>query len=288
MSQPLVLNTVADLRSRLALWRQARQTVALVPTMGALHAGHVSLAKAARGRADRCIVSIFVNPTQFSANEDFGSYPRSFAADCERLGIGGVDAVFAPDAAQMYPAGFCTAISLEGPAKAGLEDRFRPTHFSGVATVVTKLLIQTMPDLAIFGEKDFQQLAVIRRVVRDLDLPVEIPGGPTLREADGLAMSSRNVYLSADERRTAPLLHRVLNEVASQIQGGTRADEALASGRTVIEGGGFVLDYLELRDADTLGTVQAGRPGRLLVAAKLGRTRLIDNIAVSSGGGDWT
>jgi pantoate--beta-alanine ligase len=283
MSQPLVLNTVADLRRRLALWRGSRETVALVPTMGALHAGHASLARAARARADRCIVSIFVNPTQFAANEDFGSYPRSFAADLERLGIEGVDAVFAPDATQMYPDGFATTISLKGPAEAGLEDRFRPTHFAGVATVVAKLLIQSMPDLAVFGEKDFQQLAVIRRLVRDIDLPVEIQGAPTLREADGLAMSSRNVYLSAEERRTAPLLHRVLSDIATQIASGASADEVLARGREEIELGGFALDYLDLRDAESLGATQAGRAARLLVAARIGRTRLIDNIAVSFG-----
>lgn len=283
MSQPLVLNTVADLRRRLALWRGSRETVALVPTMGALHAGHASLAKAARARTDRCIVSIFVNPAQFAPNEDFGSYPRSLAADLERLGIEGVDAVFAPDATQMYPAGFATTITLNGPAEAGLEDRFRPTHFAGVATVVAKLLIQSMPDLAVFGEKDFQQLAVIRRLVRDLDLPVEIQGAATLREADGLAMSSRNVYLSAEERRTAPLLHRVLSDIAVQIASGASADEVLARGRGEIEQGGFALDYLDLRDAESLGAAQAGRAARLLVAARIGRTRLIDNVAVSLG-----
>ncbi|MDO9439302.1 MAG: pantoate--beta-alanine ligase [Beijerinckiaceae bacterium] len=286
MSQIAVLKTVRDLRGQVAHWRRGGETIALVPTMGALHAGHVSLARRAQSRADRCIVSIFVNPTQFGPGEDFQSYPRSLSADLERLQAIGVDAVFTPDAAQMYPEGFSTAISLKGPAEAGLEDRFRPTHFSGVATVVAKLLIQSMPDLAVFGEKDFQQLAVIRRLARDLDLPTEIEGAPTLREADGLAMSSRNVYLSAQERATAPLLQRVLAEAAGAIAAGGEPGAAIERGCETIEQGGFALDYLEFRDAATLGPAQRGRPARLLVAARLGRTRLIDNIAVSFGGGD--
>ncbi len=284
MSQPLVLHDVASLRGQLAQWRRSGETVALVPTMGALHAGHVSLAALAAARARRVIVSIFVNPTQFAPNEDFAAYPRSFEADCARLAQAGVDAVFAPTPALMYPPGFATTISLTGPAQAGLEDRFRPTHFAGVATVVAKLLIQSMPDLAVFGEKDFQQLAVIRQVTRDLDLPVEIAGGPTLREADGLAMSSRNVYLSEEERASAPLLHRVLREAASAIEAGEPADEILGYGRERIAQGGFVIDYLEWRDALSLGEPVRERASRLLVAAKLGRTRLIDNVGVRAGG----
>ncbi len=285
MRQPLVLNDVAALRRQLARWRNAGETVALVPTMGALHEGHVSLARIGKSRAARTMASIFVNPTQFAPNEDFSAYPRTFEADLDKLAAVGVDAVFAPTRDIMYPPGFATTITLEGPAKAGLEDRFRPTHFSGVATVVAKLLIQAMPDLAIFGEKDFQQLAVIRQLAADLDLPVEIQGGPTVREADGLAMSSRNVYLSPEERSIAPLLHRVLNEAASAIAAGEKAHDILAYGRQRIEQGGFMIDYLEWRDGVTLGDATRPRASRLLVAARLGRTRLIDNLAVPAGEG---
>lgn len=282
MTSPLVLNTAADLRRTVAAWRANGESVALVPTMGALHAGHVSLVKAARGRCGRVVVSIFVNPTQFAPNEDFAAYPRTFEADVEKLAAAGADAVFAPGVVDMYPEGFCTTVSLSGPAAAGLEDRFRPTHFAGVATVVSKLLIRTSPDVAIFGEKDWQQLAVIRRAARDLDLPVEIAGGPTVREADGLAMSSRNVYLSPEERATAPLLHKTLTACAARIRAGDGITAAMAQGRAAIEGGGFALDYLETRDAASLAPVaDDARDGlRMLVAARIGRTRLIDNIAV--------
>lgn len=282
MTSPLVLNTAADLRRTVAAWRANGESVALVPTMGALHAGHVSLVKAARGRCGRAVVSIFVNPTQFAPNEDFAAYPRTFEADVEKLAAAGADAVFAPGVADMYPEGFCTTVSLSGPAAAGLEDRFRPTHFAGVATVVSKLLIRTAPDVAIFGEKDWQQLAVIRRAARDLDLPVEIAGGPTVREADGLAMSSRNVYLSPEERATAPLLHKTMTACAARIRAGDGIAAAMAQGRAAIEAGGFALDYLETRDAASLAPVaDDARDGlRMLVAARIGRTRLIDNIAV--------
>jgi pantoate--beta-alanine ligase len=285
MRQPLVLNDVAALRGQLARWRKARETVALVPTMGALHEGHVSLGRIGKSRAARTLFSIFVNPTQFAPNEDFSAYPRTFEADLEKLAAIGVDAIFAPTRDIMYPPGFATTIALEGPAKAGLEDRFRPTHFSGVATIVAKLLIQAMPDLAIFGEKDFQQLAVIRQLAADLDLPVEIAGAPTMRETDGLAMSSRNVYLSPEERSIAPLLHRVLNEAASAIAAGETAHDILAYGRQRIEQSGFMIDYLEWRDAVTLSEATHARASRLLVAARIGRTRLIDNLAVPAGEG---
>jgi pantoate--beta-alanine ligase len=285
MRQPLVLNDVAALRRQLARWRNARETVALVPTMGALHEGHVSLARIGKSRAARTMASIFVNPTQFAPNEDFSAYPRTFEADLDKLAAVGVDAVFAPTRDIMYPPGFATTIALDGPAKAGLEDRFRPTHFSGVATIVAKLLIQAMPDLAIFGEKDFQQLAVIRQLAADLDLPVEIAGGPTMREADGLAMSSRNIYLSPEERSIAPLLHRVLNEAASAIAAGEKAHDILVYGRQRLEQGGFMIDYLEWRDGVTLGEATRARASRLLVAARIGRTRLIDNLAVPAGEG---
>jgi pantoate--beta-alanine ligase len=283
MSQPLVLNTVADLRRHLARWRARRETVALVPTMGALHAGHISLGAIAKSRADHVVYTIFVNPTQFAPNEDFSAYPRTFADDCAKIAELGADAVFAPTPDSMYPAGFATTISLTGPATAGLEDRFRPTHFAGVATIVAKLLIQAMPDLSIFGEKDFQQLAVIHQLTRARDLPITIAGGPTLREADGLAMSSRNVYLSAQERATAPLLQRVLSEAAAAIQAGEDAEHVLTYGRERIAQAGFALDYLEWRDATSLGLASRDKASRLLVAARIGKTRLIDNVGVAAG-----
>lgn len=283
MNKPAVISTVVDLRAALAPWRRAGETIALVPTMGALHAGHISLAQLAKRKARRAVASVFVNPTQFAPHEDFAKYPRTFEADLERLTAAGIDAVFSPTPQVMYPAGFATTVSLEGPAKADLEDRFRPTHFAGVATVVAKLLIQSAADFAIFGEKDFQQLAVIRQMAKDLDLPVEIIGAPTVRENDGLAMSSRNVYLDTEERRRAPLLHATLQDIARRIAAGEEAEAALATGRQALADAGFVLDYLELRDAASLAVVAKPfmQPLRLLVAAKLGKTRLIDNIAVS-------
>lgn len=283
MNKPAVISTVVDLRAALAPWRRAGETIALVPTMGALHAGHISLAQLAKRKARRAVASVFVNPTQFAPHEDFAKYPRTFEADLERLTAAGIDAVFSPTPQVMYPSGFATTVSLEGPAKADLEDRFRPTHFAGVATVVAKLLIQSAADVAIFGEKDFQQLAVIRQMAKDIDLPVEIIGAPTVREHDGLAMSSRNVYLDTEERRRAPLLHATLQDVARRIAAGEEADAALATGRQALADAGFVLDYLELRDAASLAVVAKPfmQPLRLLVAAKLGKTRLIDNIAVS-------
>ena len=283
MSQPMVLNTVADLRRQLARWRARHETVALVPTMGALHAGHISLGSIAKSRADHVVYTIFVNPTQFAPNEDFSAYPRTFADDCAKIAELGAEAVFAPTPAVMYPEGFATTITLTGPATAGLEDRFRPTHFAGVATVVAKLLIQAMPDLAVFGEKDFQQLAVICQLTRDLDLPITIAGGPTLRESDGLAMSSRNVYLSSEERATAPLLQRVLSEAAAAIEAGEDAEHVLNYGRERIAQGGFELDYLEWRDAMSLGLASRKKASRLLVAARIGKTRLIDNVGVAAG-----
>ena len=280
MTTPLIARTIADLRQTVATWRRAGERVALVPTMGALHAGHMSLVDLGRASAGRVVTSIFVNPTQFAPNEDFSKYPRTFDADVERLGKAGCDLVFAPSPDVMYGHGFATTISLEGPARAGLEDEFRPTHFAGVATVVAKLLIQCGPDIAIFGEKDFQQLAVIARMARDLDMPVEILGAPTLREADGLAMSSRNVYLSAAERAAAPALHRVLQDCAARIARGETFESVLAQGRAEIEKAGFKLDYLELRDAASLAAPGSDPKAalRLLAAARMGATRLIDNV----------
>ncbi|WP_374544570.1 pantoate--beta-alanine ligase [Rhodoblastus sp.] len=277
--QPQIFREVSALRGAVARWRAAGETVALVPTMGALHAGHISLVKAAQARARRVIVSIFVNPTQFAPNEDFSAYPRTFDADLAKLAEAGCDACFAPTAPEMYPEGFSTKVIPAGPALAGLEDKFRPDHFAGVAQVVTKLLNQAQADFAFFGEKDFQQLAVIRRMAADLDIPTQIFGVPTLRETDGLAMSSRNVYLSAEERARAVTLSRVLRESAEAIQGGAAVAETVACAGAEIAAAGFALDYIEARKAESLAPAAslADGPIRLLVAARIGRTRLIDN-----------
>lgn len=277
-----VARTVADLRAAIADWRRQGLKVGLVPTMGALHAGHLSLVDLAKSKADRVVVSIFVNPTQFAPNEDFGAYPRTEAADAEKL-AGHGDLIFAPAAEEMYGPGFSTTVSVAG-VSAPLEGQFRPTHFAGVATVVSKLLIQALPDVACFGEKDWQQLAVIRRMVEDLDIPVEIVGGPILREADGLAMSSRNVYLSDSERKAAGQLNVILRETAAKVAAGAIIPEATQDGADRIRALGFDhVDYLEIRDAATLEIFPLGHPtgpARILVAAKIGRTRLIDNMPV--------
>ncbi len=273
--------TVEAIRACVAPWRQAGERIALVPTMGALHEGHLSLVRQARRQAERVVVSIFVNPIQFAPNEDFSSYPRQLQSDLDLLATFGIDAVFTPDAGVMYPAGFATSISMAGPAAAGLEDASRPVFFNGVATVVAKLLIQVAPDLAIFGEKDFQQLAVLKQLVLDLDLPVMVQSGPTMREADGLAMSSRNVYLSAAERALAPGLSRAMQAVKTGLAAGGTAQALIRTAETELEQAGFRIDYLVLRDATTLGEWHGHSEGRLLVAAWLGKTRLIDNIAIA-------
>jgi pantoate--beta-alanine ligase len=280
--RPRLVQTLPSLRRAIARWRAAGETVALVPTMGALHAGHLSLVRLAQRRADRVVVSIFVNPTQFAPHEDLSRYPRPFEADVAALSALGVDLLWAPSVAVMYPQGFAVNIVPEGPAKTGLDDAFRPNHFAGVATVVAKLLIQCQPDTAIFGQKDYQQLKVVTQMTRDLDLPVQIVGAPTLRERDGLAMSSRNAYLSPAQRRVAPTLHRVLKDCAKKIAAGRPIAATLAQGRKVITRSGFRLDYLEARNAKTLQSVRSAKaePVRLLVAARLGKTRLIDNVAV--------
>jgi pantoate--beta-alanine ligase len=252
--------------------------------MGALHAGHLSLVRLARRRADRVVVSIFVNPAQFAPSEDFSTYPRTFAADVAMLAEEKADLVWAPaTVAVMYPDGFATRIVPEGPAVAGLEDAVRPDFFKGVATVVAKLFIQVAPDIAVFGEKDYQQLRVVGRMVRDLDLPLKVVGAPTVREPDGLAMSSRNGYLTPDERAVAPTLYRVLTLCAQKIAQGRSIAAISAEGREAIERAGFVLDYIEARHAETLMSVKSIEDGpvRLLVAAKLGKTRLIDNVKVA-------
>jgi pantoate--beta-alanine ligase len=260
----------------------ATASVALVPTMGALHAGHLSLVRLARRHAARVIVSIFVNPAQFAPHEDLATYPRTWAADTAGLANEGVDLIWAPSVGVMYPDGFATRVVPDGPAKVGLEDAFRPHFFAGVATVVAKLFLQCRPDVAIFGEKDFQQLMVITRLARDFDLRLKVIGAPIVREPDGLAMSSRNAYLTPAERAVAPVLHRTLKACSRRISAGSSLARVLADGRKAITAAGFALDYLEARNADTLAAVRgrADGPIRLLVAARLGKTRLIDNHGV--------
>ena len=278
MGPAAIATSVADLRRALKPWRA--DGIALVPTMGALHDGHLSLARAARQQAGRVVVSIFVNPAQFAPHEDFDSYPRMLEADRAKLGDT-ADLIFAPSPKEMYPDGFATTVSVKGPS-AGLETDFRPHFFDGVATVVAKLLIAAGPDVALFGEKDYQQLLVIKRLARDLDLDTKIVGAPILREPDGLAMSSRNAYLNPAERAVAAQINRVLKETIARLRGGQSVGEAQTSAATALRQAGFdSVDYVALRDAETLAPMSAlDRPARLLVAAKIGKTRLIDNMAV--------
>jgi pantoate--beta-alanine ligase len=279
--QPEVVRSAKALRSATAPWRKKNQKIALVPTMGALHAGHIKLVRAAKRKAKRVIVSIFVNPAQFGPKEDFGRYPRTWREDVQKLAAEKVDLIYAPTVKDMYPDGFATRISLSGPAL-GLETDFRPHFFAGVATVVAKLLTAALPDFAMFGEKDYQQLQVVKQMTADLDLPVEIVAVPTMREKDGLALSSRNAYLSPAERAAAPTLHRVLQETAASIRKGAPVGPTLVRGRRTIKAAGFKLDYLEARHAKSLAPVTGRKygPVRLLVAARIGGTRLIDNMAV--------
>ncbi|RJF83647.1 pantoate--beta-alanine ligase [Azospirillum cavernae] len=276
-----VLRNVADLRAQVAAWRGAGQTVALVPTMGALHDGHLALVRRGRELADHVIASVFVNPTQFAPHEDFDRYPRDEAGDAAKLASAGCAALYAPTVRGMYPDGFATAISVGGPSE-GLCGSFRPQMFGGVAIVVTKLFLQALPDVAVFGEKDYQQLMVIRRFTRDLDIPVRVEGLPTVREADGLALSSRNAYLSPDERARAPELNRALTVAAAALTAGAELDGVLTAVRGRIAEAGFgAIDYVELRDGETLAPItRVERPARLLVAAWLGKARLIDNVPV--------
>ncbi len=280
--RPALVGDVAGLRKIVARWRGEGARVALVPTMGALHAGHISLIDRARQEADQVVVSIFVNPTQFSPSEDFSKYPRMFEADLQKLREVATDLCFAPDIREMYPENFATTVLVDGVAKADLEDRFRPTHFAGVATIVAKLLIQAQADVALFGEKDYQQLLVVKRMAADLDIPTRIVGAPTLREGDGLAMSSRNVYLSPDERTRATALYQALCDAAARIKAGEDVTDVMKAANEAVARAGFEIDYIEARHAETLARI-ANRdegPIRLLAAARLGATRLIDNIAV--------
>lgn len=278
-----VARRVVDLRRSIAGWRRAGETVALVPTMGALHAGHLALVVRARELCDRVVTSIFVNPAQFGPNEDFARYPRSEAGDAAKLTQARCDLLYAPAVEEIYPPGFSTIVTA-GSIAEGLCGRFRPGHFAGVATVVTKLLLEAQADVACFGEKDYQQLQVIRRVARDLDIPVRIEGVATVREADGLALSSRNAYLTPEERAMAPALQRTLREVARRVESGEAGiDAAVEAGSAELGRAGFAkIDYLEVCDAETLAPLtRADRPGRVLAAAWLGRTRLIDNVPLT-------
>jgi pantoate--beta-alanine ligase len=280
---PRIVRKVAEMREAVAGWRAAGERVGLVPTMGALHEGHLTLVRAASTSCRRIIVSIFVNPTQFGPNADFERYPRDLQGDVAKLATVGGDLVFAPDVAEMYPQGFATTVTVAGLTE-GLCGPHRPGHFAGVATVVSKLLNQAAPDRAFFGEKDFQQLQVIRRLTRDLDIPVEIVGVPTVREADGLAMSSRNLYLSADERARAATIYRVLTQAARDLKGGATSASVIACAKADLGGAGFdPIDYVEVVDADTLKPIpRASGNARIAIAAWLGRTRLIDNMAAQA------
>ncbi|MFG1185726.1 pantoate--beta-alanine ligase [Xanthobacter aminoxidans] len=277
---PRVVGRVRELRSAVAGFRAEGSKVALVPTMGALHVGHMALAEKARERAGRTVVSIFVNPAQFAPNEDFDKYPRALEADLTKLAEVGVDLVYAPTSTEMYPAGFATRISVGGPSE-GLETDFRPHFFGGVATVVGKLFIQCAPDYAMFGEKDYQQLKVVTRLSKDLDLGVEVVPVPTIREEDGLALSSRNAYLDEEQRKIAPVIYAALTRAAEQIRAGTEPQAAVDTASGMISALGLKVDYVAARNAETLAPLKdAKEPIRLLAAAWLGQTRLIDNIPV--------
>lgn len=277
---PKVVGRVRDLRSAVAGFRAEGSKVALVPTMGALHVGHMALAEKARELAGRTVVSIFVNPAQFAPHEDFDKYPRALEADLNKLAEVGVDLVYAPTSTEMYPAGFATRITVGGPSE-GLETDFRPHFFGGVATVVGKLFIQCAPDYAMFGEKDYQQLKVVTRLSKDLDLSVEVVPVPTIREEDGLALSSRNAYLDEDQRKVAPVIYAALNRAAEAIRTGSEPQAAVDTASGMISALGLRVDYVAARNADTLAPLKdAKEPIRLLAAAWLGQTRLIDNIPV--------
>ncbi|WP_027039202.1 pantoate--beta-alanine ligase [Mesorhizobium ciceri] len=280
MSQPVIVDSVAELRAQVRDWRRDGLRVAMVPTMGALHDGHISLVRIALEKAERCVVSIFVNPTQFAPSEDLDKYPRQLARDLDRLGAAKADLAFTPTVGEMYPAGFATKISVGGPS-GGLESDFRPTFFDGVATVVAKLLLQATPDCAVFGEKDYQQLCVVRQLCRDLDLPVEIIGAPTIRDAHGLAMSSRNAYLDEAELKIARQLNVILRKTAVALAAGAHQNDATEeASRDLIAAGFREVDYVGARESLTLAPWRRNREGRLLAAAWLGKTRLIDNVGV--------
>ena len=276
------VRTIRDLRAQVAVWRDAGERVALVPTMGAIHAGHLSLLAEAKAKADRVVTSLFVNSLQFGPREDFQAYPRDEAEDAAALAAGGSDLLYAPESSEMYPPGFSTKVRV-GDLTEDLCGAARPNHFDGVATVVAKLLLQCAPDITIFGEKDYQQLLVIKRLVRDLDIPVEIAGGAIVREDDGLALSSRNAYLSPAERKIAPVLYQTICNVAADLEQGRGADDASAAARFKLEAAGFRVDYVAVRNPDTLEALHGPvKNARVLAAVDLGKTRLIDNLPVPS------
>jgi pantoate--beta-alanine ligase len=277
-----IARTLRDLGKVTAKWRERGHSIALVPTMGALHFGHISLVKLAKKKADKAVVSIFVNPTQFAANEDLSRYPRDEAGDLKKLQDADADLVWAPDVEEMYPDGFSTGVKAGSAAKE-LEGTFRPGHFDGVATVCAKLFNQVRADIAIFGEKDFQQLAVLRQMVRDLNMPLKLIGAPTKRDTDGLALSSRNAYLSEAERQIAPALHAAISALAEDVANGADVSAGVANAKRKVTSAGFTkIDYIDVRDAETLepASTASGRPLRVLAACWLGKTRLIDNVAV--------
>lgn len=277
------VRTLTELRDSISAHRQAGRRIGLVPTMGALHEGHLALVDIAASHADVVAVSLFVNPTQFAPGEDLDRYPRDEDGDKAKLESRGTSLLWAPDPQEMYPDGFATSVHVDGPSQ-GLETDHRPHFFGGVATVVTKLLVQVLPDVAVFGEKDYQQLQVIRRLVRDLDIPVEVIGGPTIRETDGLAMSSRNAYLSQEHRAVAPSMKRIIDDAGKQVLAGGDPQAAEdAAGAALLAAGFEKIDYVAIRHADSLARlsqaeIKEGSPVRILAAAHLGTTRLIDNV----------
>ena len=279
---PPVVRTIKDLRARVKAWKNEGLRIGLVPTMGALHDGHLSLVDEIAKRTDRVVTSIFVNPTQFGKSDDLESYPRDEDNDLDKLSQHACSLVYAPDATEMYPEGFQTSVSLSSVTK-GLEGTSRPGHFDGVATVVSKLISQCMPDTAIFGEKDYQQLQVIKRFVRDLDMGVEIIGGKLVREDDGLAMSSRNVYLNADERAIAGQFNVILSDLVQAVEAGAPIGEAEAQAtRFLLEAGFKAVDYVSIRDAESLEELtEITRPARVLAVARIGKVRLLDNMAIN-------
>ena len=280
--KPKIIRTIEGLRRETAKWRKDGHTIAIVPTMGALHEGHLTLVAEGLEHADRVVVTIFVNAKQFGANEDLSRYPRDETGDVAKLAAAGAHLIFAPKAEEMYGENFTTAVVLKGPAKANLEDKFRPHFFDGVATVVAKLFIQSGADFAIFGQKDYQQLQVVTRMARDLDIPIEVIGVPTVRAPDGLALSSRNQYLTKTERHQATAIYKSLNQAAEKIRNGTDPQKAMRAASRSLTTLGFKVDYVTARNAETLDVPlpRSEEPLRLLAAAWIGKTRLIDNIEV--------
>ena len=277
-----IVRSIVDLRSTIGLWRAAGETIGLVPTMGALHEGHLALVHASREKMDCTVATILVNPLQFSHEEDLSSYPRDEVKDANKLAEAGADLLYAPPVKEIYPEDFLTKVHVMGLTDV-LCGVFRPVHFSGVATVVTKLFLQALPDAAFFGEKDYQQALVVRRLVRDLDIPVRVETVPTVRETDGLALSSRNAYLTAEEREIAPKLFETLSKMVGEIRGGRSIEKTVSLGEAMLLRAGFrSIDYLEVRDPQTLALVNMpNRPARIFVAVHLGKARLIDNVSVT-------